>query len=320
LDFIPVWTRQYYPIINGDAYRKELLKKVNLICGQFEELSELISLGGIRLFKTDSKTFERNLKRMSILLFRVGCYQTVEMTKSFKSVVVHSNLANLNVITKRVVQDAIFTRKLKNWAVRVPLRYGGKLIRYYSQGEDKRLKDVDFTENGWCLGMSVQWLGCKAQHLDFWTDHYSNERARAYRFVMASQNIRIKLGNTKDISERAEFRLKRFELNKMRRVDSVRNALHAEELALNIASSPFPFCRIGQYYKSGGGHAMAAYKKGTGIIFMDPNLGEFYFANKSRFITWFSEFTRFMNYDINDHYIEQYSYSQKPMHDALKLH
>ena len=40
---------------------------------------------------------------------------------------------------------------------------------------------------------------------------------------------------------------------------------------------------------AGGGHAMASYKNGVSIVFFDPNFGEFTFADRNLFKTWFTE-------------------------------
>ena len=49
---------------------------------------------------------------------------------------------------------AILQRKREHLA-----QNGGQLVRNYNQGSDRRLNDIDITQNGWCLGMATEWIG-----------------------------------------------------------------------------------------------------------------------------------------------------------------
>ena len=112
------------------------------------------------------------------------------------------------------------------------------------------------------------------------------------------------------MDDRAAFRLRNGGLAKTPNVERRENdAATAETLAQDICDTPpGSYCRIGQTYVEGGGHAMAARtdKDGT-IVFMDPNGGEFKFKDKQKFKSWFSNYCRSKDYNFRSHYVERYT-------------
>ena len=307
LNQIPRWGPQLFAGYNSNKIRSLMLKKVqdHFTPADMLQLSSLLSFGGVRIIKKQSVTDTRHIKRLLLLFHRVLGYHTQVETESLKSTMKKMNQQEVLTFAKPLIGRSMqFLTSRETWAREIPQRFGGRLVHYYSQSEDARLKDSDLSEHGWCLGMSVQWLACKAARTDFWQNHVLAQAAGQYRFVMAGQSVRIAGLAGSGMDDRAAFRLKRFGLvlhsTTRENVDP-----QGQIMARNIANSNSQFCRIGQYYKSGGGHAMAATRNGGNVVFMDPNLGEFAFEG-NRFQQWFPLFTRFMGYVFKKHYVEHF--------------
>ena len=62
---------------------------------------------------------------------------------------------------------------------------------------------------------------------------------------------------------------------------------------------------------------MAAYVEAGSVKFMDPNLGEFAFADHLQFQQWFPLFTRFMGYVFKKHYVEHFRANQAEIDPGL---
>ncbi len=314
------WKSQLFVGYNEDAIRKVLVKKVkdHFSGPELEKLSNLLSLGSRFLPFNQTKTATRHLKRLTLLFHRILCYHREAETLSLKNTIMDMNQQNTLQFAKQYTSMGIrYLLHDDEWAREIPIRFSGKLVHYYNQGKDKRLADSDLTTEGWCLGMSVMWLGSKAQHLDFWTNHESSGPS-SYRFIMAAQSIRTNRLMGSSMDDRAEFRLKRFGLKKNCTTREKGAAATPTNMARNISKSPTPYCRIGQLYTEGGGHAMAACLENSGISFMDPNIGEFFFNNPQQFIEWFFYYCAYMGYVFSTHYIESYELTQKGISDFLK--
>lgn len=313
----PAWQTTLFSGYNTDAVRDIVIDDLNDHWDHAaqRQLSDLLSLGGFRLIKSDSETKSRNLKRLALFFHRVPGYHQHEESMSLKRTILGQTYAEVLPRAKYEVQRAlIYMSDEEVWAREVALRYGGTLVHYYNQGKDNRLEAWDITENGWCLGMSVHWLGCKAQKLEFWGSHMSEMGAAKYRFVMAAQGVRVARGETDD---RASFRLKKFGLERKTIVRENADPSPAR-LATTLSRGASPFLRIGQYYVDGGGHAMAACLEKGGISFLDPNLGEFFFRSVGSFERWFPVFMRKMGYRLDEFYVEQYASGQPVPSDFLR--
>jgi hypothetical protein len=306
------WPSGLFPGISMPAVRSAIIKKLknHYTYADQVELSKAMSLGGTRILKRSGTTQLRHVKRLALMIHQVLGYHTFQETDMLKRTILDMNEQQALLVAGALIQRSLnFILHKKTWANEIPIRFGGRLVHYYSQGEDPRLGEMDITENGWCLGMSVQWLASKAARLDFWGPHDSPEAARSYRFVMAGQKLRTAKFAGSNTSDRASFRLKRFGLSK-ESTTTESSSPTAGSLARNIATSSASYCRIGQYYVSGGGHAMAAYVDAGSVKFMDPNLGEFAFDNHFQFQQWFPLFTRFMGYVFKRHYVEHFRMNQ----------
>lgn len=319
IEQVTPWGPQLFSGYNVSAIRKLLVKKIENHYGPSDvaQLSDLLSLGGRRLIKRQQTTDTRHLKRLLLLIHRVLGYHTHAETLALKQSLGAMSQPQLIALARFHIGRGLgFVTKRDSWAREIPMRFGGRLVHYYSQGQDGRLGAIDMTENGWCLGMSVQWLATKRSKQEFWGVHDSDKAAASYRFVMAGQKLRTQHHHGATTADRASFRLKRFGLVKSSTKTEV-NDPHGHLMAYNIASAPSDYCRIGQYYKSGGGHAMAAYKDQGRIRFMDPNLGEFEFLSEAEFRQWFPLFTQFMGYVFKRHYIEFFAPKAAPMSGAV---
>lgn len=131
---------------------------------------------------------------------------------------------------------------------------------------------------------------------------------------MAAQGVRVAQGR---VGDRWSFRLAKFGL-KRTGVTSETAQTTAQRLASMITACTGTHCTITQYYKGGGGHAMAACFENGGVSFLDPNLGEFWFKSRSGFEAWFPLFVRKMNYKFSNFSVEDYTTGQAPVPDFLK--
>lgn len=289
------------------------------------KLGELLSLGGIRIFKkTDEKTDERKLIRLTLLIYRVLGKNTHHETLQLREVLLR--LPSIDVLAKAQGEISHALRYITNmemWGREAATKYGGQLIHYYAQEKDDRIKDVDFTIRGWCLAMVLQWLGYKAQKTDFWTMHNSEIGPRKYRYDMAGQGVRQAIGHTGYVDDRWSLRLRKFGIERTN--NSVEHEAlgnpSPQRMASMITACGGTHCTISQIYKSGGGHAMGAYFENGGVSFMDPNLGEFWFKTRRAFEQWFLIFLSKMDYSISEFYVGDYSVplDSGQVHQAILL-
>lgn len=305
----PAFATTLFAGFDAAVVRKIVLTDINYhwTDDEIRELSELLSIGGVRIIKFSDETETRKLKRCLMLFHRVPGYHTHFETLSLKQTVLNQRRADVLPKAEYEIQRALrFMTDEDIWARDIAVRHSGNLVHFYNQGRDNRLNEFDKTENGWCLGMSVHWLACRAQRMDFWGTHLSETGAAKYRFVMAAQGVRTATGTTQD---RASFRLKKYGLDLKVKNSEDQDQL-GDRMAEMITDSGQSFIRIGQYYteeSGGGGHAMAATLEQGGVRFLDPNLGEFFFKTIGSFRSWYPYFVRKMDYRFEEYYIEGYS-------------
>lgn len=256
----------------------ELKNKNNWPIYKKHDLGELLSLGGIRIIKTDAKTKERHLIRLTLLIYRLlGCHSHHEALR-FRETLRRQFYDDVLTTAKSVSSHALrYIDDKKSWSKEIAIQYAGRLEHYYMQDNDRRTKDVDFTSDGWCLGMVLEWLGCKAQKANFWKMHDSDIAPGKYRFNMAAQGARHAHGANGYADNRCSFRLRRFGLERTNNSVELleRGNPPAKRFASMITACKGTHCTILQVYKDGGAHAMAAYFENDSVGFLDPNLGEF---------------------------------------------
>ncbi|MCG8668367.1 MAG: YopT-type cysteine protease domain-containing protein [Pseudomonadales bacterium] len=189
----------------------------------------------------------------------------------------------------------------------------GDLIHFYDQGQDDRLNKMDLTEDGWCHGMAVKWLEFKKQKgiadETFWPWVASDKAGPAFRFIMVDQTIRSKVGNAKDSNEKTIAHLRRKgPLAYLKDHDQWGTNPQPQALANDVVNTPGNFARIGMYYISGGGHAIAAVIKDKHVWFMDPNAGEVK-VKKENFAKFFKNFwkVRYPTSHLKSYYVEKYN-------------
>jgi hypothetical protein len=282
-----------------------------------DEISEDISLGGIqafsRLMQTDqehsSEMNLRHLKRFLLLVHRILGYHSSAQTRRFKLQILSLNENQTQDELKAQLRISADLRNggLHNWLIKTLPGDQGSLVEYYKQGEDERALSFTLTKDGWCLGVSVQWIKFKANNrADFWKWMKTDEGAAAFRFVMAGQNIR-KESQTEKMSDRAAFALKSYGILPGDKLECPLPAVATPEaMAKNIINAAHNLRRIGQDFVGGGGHSTAAYK-GNSYSFMDPNAGEFMFTDPTGLISWLPKFVRIMGYEFKSHYVEVYT-------------
>ncbi len=313
LDQIPDIARSHPALFTGlsaSKLREHLLKTLrDDPYFDLDELSEDISLGETKLVKVVLEKGLRRLKRLTLLLHRVMGYHSSEQTRLYKTQIIGLDegrtLAELTWQLSRGVR--LMSDSLQDWMVKTLPVDGGSLVHYYNQGEDRRLNAMDLTEDGWCLGVSTQWLRFKATgRTDFWNWMQTQEGAAAFRFVMAGQGVRT--GGGHGLSDRAAFALRRFGIIQEQVLScNTKQAATPGAMASNLTSAGSSYGRIGQSYVTGGGHAMAGMSGGV-VLFMDPNAGEVQFTSGGQLSSWLPKFVRRMRYHFSRHYVERYSY------------
>lgn len=207
----------------------------------------------------------------------------------------------------------------------------GELISFYNQGGDKRLNDMDLTQEGWCHGVAVQWLRFKAEkgfdNTDFWGWLDSPQAAVAFRFLMVDQNVRPKLALMlakralskgfasldtakaqlgEDYTNKSSTYLLKSGLALKKKHSS--NLGDTQKLARDVTETSGNYARIGLFFTAGGGHAVAACTDGQHWRFMDPNAGEVQLSSKSEFNAWFQKYyaMRYSTMPLGSYYVEKY--------------
>ena len=199
---------------------------------------------------------------------------------------------------------------------------GAYLEHYYDQTGDYRTKAVDFTENGWCHAMAVEWLANKAakggDNMSFWNWFDSPNAASRLRFLMIEQLIRAKV-----IKQIAKNILKANLSDRYSMYDVVKHdydtkvsshlakvglspkiivrsstALDTCSLANDLTSSTGTYAHIAVQFQSLGWHALAAFISVGQCFFMDPNAGEFRFNGLNRFVSWLPSYIGFRYFNI----------------------
>lgn len=288
-----------FKVLANDPYLKH----------ETDAVSENLSMGSRFPIHTAAGTRLRSLKRLVILIYQVMGFHSHAQTRIFQAQVhAMSEQRCLQELSQQLARGVQLQQdSLRDWLLKTVTEDGGRLVHYYNQGEDNRLQQIDFTENGWCLGVSTQWLRFKGTGGDFWRWMESEEGAGALRFVMAAQGVRVSKGL--DMADRAEFALKRFGFTKDITIESEGATATPLQMARNICDTRGGnYCRIGQSYVTGGGHAMAAFREDSGVYFMDPNAGELYLPSAAALESWLPKFVRRIRYEFRRHYAERFSY------------
>jgi hypothetical protein len=288
---------------------------------EIDRLGAIMDIGPGSCMQWPSTTRGRNLKRLCILIYCVLLYHTFDETEQFKNQVIGWDKAATKRRTRRAMARAIhYAHHRDAWATDVTARCGGNVVRFYNQGDDQRLNLIDYTQQGWCLGMTTEWVIDHVRGDDFWAGHTTRAYERRYQMVMAAQELRIGGVAGSNLRDASKFRMRRAGMTRTDNIVLPRGAT-AAGMARAIVRAPTSYVITGHARADGtGGHAMAAYKTAGGITFMDPNLGEFSFASMNDFEKWYALFMRFQGYDIDSYQIEGYRVTRMPdRHLAAQL-
>src|SRR5262245_1237694 len=97
---------------------------------------------------------------------------------------------------------------MEDWLARLCVKHGVEIVAEYDQCKDPRSQADELTQDGWCLGMVVQWLRCKKEHIDFWQWWQTSEAPSKVRFIMARQQLIKLLKSVADTSQKVQVAMK----------------------------------------------------------------------------------------------------------------
>ena len=313
----------------GTQY-KDAVRAINLIQDRFNN-SQFYTPAQILAIDNQVKIADtvvvdddyRAWMHLGLLTTRGLCYwppaDTLSQKQNYEGWIGNSQKIFINRNVKVAVKQAVAYEKHNptfDFIREVPSRWRGSNVHAYDQALDDRRESQPNTLNGWCLGMAVRWLYFQSQPKpqNFWVEHKDTKGPSVYRFAMnvqtmTSEGTQYSQANS---SVRAKFEPQLVTRYKFRRSGTVPTALGTAVSTSGFASavsrcSNDTYIMICQYYKGGGGHAMAAYADKDGHMrFMDPNLGEVEFPTKSSFENWYPEFLRYQQYKISKYFAYQY--------------
>lgn len=216
---------------------------------------------------------------------------TVGLERLNEPVSMARKAGKLRVVTGSVNMD--------EWLLCLCQKYDVEIVKSYKQKKDPAMLRYDWTSDGWCHGMVIDWLRCKRNGIDFWESFNSDSGKHRVRFLMARQAISyIKETGTgfnsryRTVMSSTGLALLTFE----RKIDVVQK-VRAADLADSLLRVP------GRYvYFSiaglGGAHSMGFLRSQTQVVFMDPNEGEFVFPKESVFRPWLSKYLKLKEYKL----------------------
>lgn len=184
---------------------------------------------------------------------------------------------------------------MQGWLMQLCAANNVEIVEDYNQGLDPDALSDDLTSHGWCLGMVMDWLRCKRNHVDFWNSFHSGDGKLRVRYIMARQALADKKGTTADVVNKMQVALGQAGM----RLQSSEHEDVAHVSAANLYNS-LSGCR-GRYVSLviggvGASHAIGILISQTQLVLMDPNAGEFVFPNKATFRKWLSVYLTGMNY------------------------
>lgn len=185
-------------------------------------------------------------------------------------------------------------------------KHGGRLVHYYDQGQDPRIKKDELTDGGWCYAMAACWLA-NDDSSAFWKWMMTTKAEMTLRTRMARQAIiKAQLRGSRGSDKNSKFRWtdeykskvgfdtslvaaaekdNRHLLKNMLTGSGIRvvqeEFIYGDEasgywrLAYKLNTPKRPMFGVGLFYKSGGAHQVAARLVDTDLRYMDPNHGEY---------------------------------------------
>lgn len=274
----------------------------------------------------------RDLRRVVLLVYRVLGFHTREETLACRDRIAHLGDRDIKRQLRAALARAIelyLAKRSDNRKKFVEITLpdnNGRRIQGYAQGagpgqndpiadwRDARIGAHSFTRSGWCLGLSTIWLGFRTRLLkDFWTYARSGMAAGEFQGSYrrnqlaeiftdpdwkAALNYGQGLWKQSNQMRWAERTLKSFGLQKTTEVDS--SAVPTSADLADAILRPGGAFNLITFSIGRGSHATAAHVFANGILFMDPNIGEFSFVPKENLKPWLHKLARFLNYDFVD--------------------
>lgn len=189
---------------------------------------------------------------------------------------------------------------MEAWLARLCVDANVEIVEDYQQGYDPAALTDDFTADGWCLGMVIDWLRCRHWNRNFWQSFSTDSGRSRVRFIMARQRAI----DTKSVVADRYTKIPRAMQQAGLTLQSSHEDLDVGQISAQAicatvmqASGRYHVIVIGGV---GGRHAVGIYESITQIVFMDPNAGEFVFSTYQHLRKWLPVFLTGMGYAARD--------------------
>ncbi len=188
---------------------------------------------------------------------------------------------------------------MDGWLLHLCQKFDVEIVKDYEQDNDPAKLSYDLTKRGWCHGMTIDWLRCKRNSIDFWESFNSDSGQHRVRFLMARQNMTNLKGTVADEKSKIQAGMSSagLVLRTLEQDEGDIGQVSAADLVNSLlrGRGRYVFLAI---YGLGGAHAMGFLRSQTQVVFMDPNAGEFVFPKESVFRPWLSEYLKLKRYDL----------------------
>jgi hypothetical protein len=185
---------------------------------------------------------------------------------------------------------------MDEWLAKLCANHNVEIVEEYVQSKDPRSQADDLTQEGWCLGMVVQWLRCKKEYIDFWKWWQTPEALTKVRFIMARQALLNLLKSANDSGLKVQTAMKQVGfISKVIEYKEPEDRASAGDLydSLGKMNGRYISLCIGG---SGGAHALGLLISQTQLTFFDPNSGEYTYPRKAAFRAWLPWYLTGMGY------------------------
>ncbi|MEW5716806.1 YopT-type cysteine protease domain-containing protein [Pseudomonas sp. SB113] len=186
---------------------------------------------------------------------------------------------------------------MDGWLLHLCQKFDVEIVKDYEQDNDPAKLSYDLTKRGWCHGMTIDWLRCKRNSIDFWESFNSDSGKHRVRFLMARQNMINLKGTVADKKSKIQAGMSSagLVLRTLEQDEGDIGQVSAADLVNSLLRVRGRYVCLA-IYGLGGAHAMGILVSQTQFVFMDPNAGEFVFPKESVFRLWLSRYLTFMGY------------------------
>ncbi len=214
-----------------------------------------------------------------------------------------------------------FTAAVAGKVQRNTEKYNGYCVANFSQAKGQVLSSImenRDTFGGICEALSVSWIKYHADDDSMWNHVFVSGDSRNINLneinkIKMLQQFNMNAENQDDLSEKwliskgimpiqvsmvgsegfTRGSNERFlngvhgrKIRKNKRGETHTNPIELARAIARTSSAAGEYKKIGVHGKFA--HAMAAYSGGEGVVFFDPNFGEFAFENANDFVNWFA--------------------------------